>query len=40
MGGMEELVSGAVRRGEKSKSVVVREVLLTEPDWMGEPELR
>jgi anaphase-promoting complex subunit 10 len=41
MGGMDELVSGRIgRKQEKSRSIVVREVMLTEPDWMGEPELR
>ncbi len=41
MGGMEDLVHGKFgEKPEKSRGISVRETLLTEPDWMGEPELR
>jgi hypothetical protein len=41
MGGIEGLVHGEIgRKPEKNKGIVVRETMLTEPDWMGEPELR
>lgn len=41
MAGMEDLVRGEIGgKPEKSKGVAVRETMLTEPDWMGEPELR
>jgi anaphase-promoting complex subunit 10 len=41
MGGMQELVRGEIGgKPEKNRGVAVRETMLTEPDWMGEPELR
>jgi anaphase-promoting complex subunit 10 len=41
MGGMEELVRGEIgKKPGKNRGVAVRETMLTEPDWMGEPELR
>jgi hypothetical protein len=42
MAGMEELVSGQTAKGtkEKGKKKVGFASTLTEPDWMGEPELR
>jgi anaphase-promoting complex subunit 10 len=41
MGDMEDLVRGGMSvNREKSKVGTLREATLTEPDWMGEPELR
>jgi anaphase-promoting complex subunit 10 len=41
MGGMQDLVRGEIGgKPEKNRGGVVRETMLTEPDWMGEPELR
>jgi anaphase-promoting complex subunit 10 len=40
-GGMEDLVLGKMGEKQvKNKGIAVRETMLTEPDWMGEPELR
>ncbi len=38
MGGMEELVRGG--KGGKREALGEKMTMLTEPDWMGEPELR
>lgn len=40
IGGMDELMSGGTGRMPEKKDVAFRDVILTEPDWMGEPELR